>query len=951
MATNGFLGTGLSGPEFVHVAKVPTGIDRTGHANPRQKQMVSQLRDPRLSRVHEALLIAGYDDRAVVSEYDFAVPGQNLPLGRVDLAAFSDPVRHDLHTSCIAAELVDGQTDIKDTLVKLTYLAPPVALILQPEGVDIWPVATNPILQPIDRVPYDALPQYFAGHVRDLGPDGIAAAKTRGYQPSFFDLDRTLLDFAYRTTREVLVECFELAVKTARQSAEAAGKSEDSDLTKAVLQILAAAILEDKQLLGPERSSTVDGLITRSADRYGRYFDSRSIDSIGRNVAQVAFEGLRRNVTFRSFTNEMLGYFYENALVNDNLRRKLGIYYTPRAIAKRILSKLPVENIAPADRVVFDGSSGSGNLLLAAFERLGNLVPRGWDRERRHAYLVERVHGVDVDPFAVQVAGLSLFFMDLPAGDAWDITAADFTSYQSTKMDRQPTVLVGNPPFKESRSLEGERHQLATRFLNKYLDMMVPDGLLGVVLPETFLENTSCREARRRLLKECEILELCHLPEGIFPMSRVATVIVLARKHSATRSNFSAPVRIEKISALRNERENFLNGDRPRFSYVVPSARRWAEDRDGIVSSSPLEGHVWDVIRKHKKLNDVASIRNGIIPGPAQRETHIGTARRSAEWRPWLGGTTALEPYGLKPERQEFINYPGNLLRPRLDLEATFGTPRSKVLVNANRAPGNPWRVYAAIDEFGYFPSQGFHCVTAIDDLVSLEELVAVLNSSIANAWVDSLDRSRWIGRRTLEIMPFPIFTDSVRESIVGRVRRVMALKRQALVGSTRSDAETGTIRGLVESIDDLVCNAFGVGNDGRSMLNKYFAGYQRRGLEWDGFIQPIAEDGAFPNGRAWPISGQVLQVDAENEVLTLWVRGYSEEQAFLIAIPETMPGWALRQGARFHAEIPWESRDSERLIASEVTNFRPLDFSYTSTEELVDLLRNPMKLDGIYGI
>ena len=913
--------------------------------------MTTQLRDQRLSRVQQALLALGYDDRAIIADYDFAVPGQQRALGKVDLVAFSDPVRHDLHTSCIAAEHVTDRKYIQETLNKLTYLASPVALILQPNGVDIWPVARTPSSEPIAHVHYDTLPQYFASRVRAFGPDAIAAAKTTGHQPSFFDLDRTLLQFAYRTTQEILVECFESAVKGARQSIRAPRKPEDGDLAKAALQILAAAILEDKQLLGDERSSTVDDLIRRSASRYGQYFDQGAIDSIGRNVAQAAFEDLRRNVTFRSFTNEMLGYFYENALVNDKLRKKLGIHYTPRSIAKRILSRLPVEDIAPSERVVFDGSSGSGNLLLAAFERLGDLVPRGWDRGRKHAYLVERVHGVDLDPFAVQVAGLSLFFMDLPAGDSWDIKAADFTSSQSPKLPKQPTILVGNPPFKESRSLEGARHQLATLFLNKYLDMMAPEGLLGVVLPETFLENSSCRDARRRLLKECEILELCHLPEGIFPMSRVATVIVLAKKHSPIRNNLPVPVRVEKISARPSEMESFLNGDRPRFSYVVPSTRQWADEQDGRISSSPLEKSVWDGIPVHQKLEDVALIRNGIIPGKAQRESHISHVSGGAEWRPWLGGTIGLEPYGLKPEKPEFIRYPSNLQWPRTDLEAVFATPRAKVLVNANRAPGNPWRVYAAIDEIGYFPSQGFHCVIPNGELVSLEELVAVLNSSIANAWVNSLNRKRWIERRTLRVMPFPIFTDHVRESIIARVRKVMALKRGELVGSSKQHPKADTIRDLVNSIDDLVCDAFAIGDDGRKMLSDYFAGYQRPGLEWNGYIQPIVQDSVAPNGRQWPITGQVSEVDAENDVLTLWVRGYNEEQPFRAGIPESMPGWALRQGVMFQAEIPWESRQSERLLVGEATNFRPLDFSYTSTEELVALLNNPVKLDELYGV
>ena len=202
---------------------------------------------------------------------------------------------------------------------------------------------------------------------------------------------------------------FETAVSAARHSLGERAKQVTGDLTKAALQILAAAILEDKHLLAGERSSAVEDLVRRSAFRYGQYFDEASLSRIGHDVAQVIFEALRQNVTFRSFTNEMLGYFYENAFVDQKLRRELGVYYTPRAIAKRILTRMPIEDIPPSDRVVFDGSSGSGNLLLAAYERLSDLLPSGWDRDKKHDYLVQRVHGVDVDQFATQVAGAIAF--------------------------------------------------------------------------------------------------------------------------------------------------------------------------------------------------------------------------------------------------------------------------------------------------------------------------------------------------------------------------------------------------------------------------------------------------------------------------------------------------------------------------------------------------------------
>ena len=912
--------------------------------------MTSQLSDRALDIVQDTLLDIGYDERAIVANYDFAVPGSQNALDQVDLAAFSDPVRHDLHTSCIVAQRVTPQSNVQATLEKLSYLAAPIALILQADGVDIWPVRSTPSLAPLGHVPYDRLTQYFSERGRDFRPDALGAAKTKGQQISFFDLDRTLLQFAYDATQDILVKRFETAVSAARDSLGARAKQMTGDLTKAVLQILPAAILEDKRLLEVERSFTVEDLVRRSAIRYGQYFDEDSLSRIGRDVGQVTFDALRHNITFRSFTNEMLGYFYENAFVNQELRRQLGVYYTPRSIARRILTRLPVEDIPPTDRVVFDGSSGSGNLLLAGYERLVDLLPSGWDRDKKHNYLVQRVHGVDVDPFAAQVAGLSLFFIDLPAGDAWDVRTDDFLTAGSTPFSKPPTILVGNPPFEELRSSEGKRRQRASLFLSKYLDLLEPGGLLGVVLPETFMENSSCRDARRRLVRECEILELWHLPEGIFPMSNVATVIVLAKKHPAMGNRLLGPVRVERVAALPPEKKRFLNGERPRFSYVVPSTRRWAEEPDSRISSSPLERSVWDVIDVSRRLRDVASVRNGINPGKDQREDHFAYFKQNKDWRPWLGGASGFEPFALRPVRTKYVMYPGNLERPRPDLESVFETPRSKVLVNSGRAPGNPWRIYATIDDFGYFPSHGIYCVVPTDDLISLEEIVAFLNSPVASAWIDSRNRKRWISQGIIGGMPFPTFTNDVRELIFAHVSEIMALKQRALGEASAHQPHTGRIRNLVLAIDNVVYDAFEVNEEGRAMLGKFFAGYRRPGLEWGGDSQPMGKAASTANGRKWSITGQVIRVDAENNLLTMWVRGYNDGQPFQMPIPEAMPGWALRPEAAFEAEIPWHRRDSYHLAADDITDFRALDFSYSEPEKLVELLGHPNKLDELYG-
>lgn len=935
--------------EFVRGVRVLTGTNHS--ARSWASKMTSWVHDRPLAIVQEALRTVGYDPRGIVLNYDFAVPEAGNARDRVDLAAFSDPVRHDLQTSCIAAQRVPTDAHVQVALNKLSYLAAPLALLLQTESVDIWPVTRNSTPQRIERVSYSKLGDYLAAHARDFHPETLTASKTTGRQPSFFDLDRSLFEFAYQATQQILVEKFEAAVGATKNAVGNRDDLKPGELTKAVLQILAAAILEDKLLLGDEPSSNVEDLIDRSEKLYGQYFDLTSLERIGLEVGQVTYEFLRSSVTFRSFTNDMLGYFYENALVDQDLRRELGVYYTPRSVAKRILSRLPVEDIPPSGRVVFDGSSGSGNLLLAAVERIGDLLPSGWDRTQRHSYLVQRVHGVDVDQFATQVAGLSLFFIDLPAGDTWNVNTANFMSTEPARLPRSPTIVVGNPPFRESRSSEGRREQRASLFLAKYLDLLMPGGLLGVVLPETFLENSSCRDARRRLLNECEILELWHLPEGTFPLSNAATVVVIARKREATRQSLGEPFRVERVGSLSHEKKQFLNGARPRFSYVVPSAMPWMEDPGIRFHSSPLEGSVWDAICSDKKLKDLALVRNGIIPGKDQRTDHFDTSRRGEEWKPWLSGARDFEPYVVNPRETKFVRYPGNLERPRLDLESAFESPRSKILVNSGRAPGNPWRIYAAIDDVGYFPSQSFHCVLPKDDSVSPEEFVAVLNSPVASAWVDSRNRRRWVGDDTLRELPFPVFTESQRKAVVEQVREITELKNLELHRQSSYSPSGQRIYDLALSIDKLVFEAFRIGESGLRMLNRYFAGYPRPGLGWTGDYQENGEDVSPANERKWSVTGEVLQIDANNQNMMVWVRGYHDDEPFRISIPETLPGWALRPEAGFMAEVPWSARDKTLLRADDLANFRPLEFSHTQTEELLEILRNPRKLDALYGL
>src|SRR5205823_1559858 len=76
-------------------------------------------------------------------------------------------------------------------------------------------------------------------------------------------------------------------------------------------------------------------------------------------------------VNFALVTHEMIGDLYERALVADRSERSdslvdlKGVHYTPIAITKRILDRIPLERLPIAERTVCDFACGSGSFLLA----------------------------------------------------------------------------------------------------------------------------------------------------------------------------------------------------------------------------------------------------------------------------------------------------------------------------------------------------------------------------------------------------------------------------------------------------------------------------------------------------------------------------------------------------------------------------------------------------------
>lgn len=887
---------------------------------------------PQLEIVKQNLFNLGYRDPngAVVQDYRYIASDGKLR--HTDLLAFGDTRLHDINTACIAVNQWSDNTNKLSTLKDLTCLGTPIALFALPDHVEIWSVTIEfeNSLKQQETLAYQDLPEYFHTRGRELSPQSLLSAKRGGRQLSFFEVDSALIDFAREATQETLVRQFELAIQSTSLETR---KDFPKALNRLAIWVLAARILQDK-LVDQDALKTTDAitLLTSVQKLFPNYFTTLQQDLrlAGQQTAYQLYDVLSRDFTFRSLTNDMLAYFYENTLVDEKMRKELGIYYTPRELAQRILHHLPIEDFPLEDRIILDGTCGSGNLLLASYDRLSGLLPAKWSPVQRHDYLLHHLWGIDQDVFACEIARLSLLLYDLPAGDSWQIKAGDvFLTTPQRVFGGQPNIIVGNPPFGEPRSnADRKRVQKAAQIVDLYLDWLAPEGILGIILPITFLHNSSDRDTRERILKTCDILEIWHLPEGAIPSSSVATAVILARKLPRTRTNVP-----HLLTRVNEEAKYFQTFNQSIINSYVVSQEQWFSDPQRQLVSSPLD-HIWSRIDKQFRPVDptFCKIYNGVQTGKLARSTHFSNKYEEGPgWKPVLstnsGGKT-LEPFAIHWENQEikYIKYPSDeLLRQRKPEH--FETP-NKLIINATRNPSSPWRFYGAIDQSGFIVTENFHYI--LPQVAAVEELAAVFNSMLANAWFSSRNYHRDITLKGgLKELPFPTFNKLQKNEISALVRKITEMKR--LEQSYLED-----IRNYIGRLDEIIFDAYGLDNKERSQIYAWMNLFQRPGKEWEENIS-FPKNDSFYRGRHWTLTGEVESVDSESKTVSIWIEG--QESSIEMQIPHTLPGWALRSGAAFQAITPWEQRYQPNLSEVNWLDFQPLDFGYVTDSELISRL------------
>ena len=258
-------------------------------------------------------------------------------------------------------------------------------------------------------------------------------------------------------------------------------------------------------------------------------------------------------------SDDVRGIAFERFL-GRTFRGELGQFFTPRSVVNFMVGVLDPQE----DELICDPCCGSGGFLIKAFEHVRDkIVHRGGNNvdARIKRLASECIYGVDANPRMARTAKMNMMMH----GDGHSgVHHHDGFLNVNGIFENRFQVIMTNPPFgskvskqllitesdrftdaekiKEYQKQYGEQYNKAleqidknintplldlfkiskytnlteTLFIDRCLDLLVPGGRMGVVLPEGVLNNKKMEAVRHYVEGRAKIVLVVSLPTDVF---------------------------------------------------------------------------------------------------------------------------------------------------------------------------------------------------------------------------------------------------------------------------------------------------------------------------------------------------------------------------------------------------------------------------------------------------
>lgn len=697
----------------------------------------------------------GYQGELLKTEYSFVDWFQpDNPSRIVPAAAFGQaPQSYD--SACFAVLLANGKFGA-ELIAESRALGAPYAFEVRNDEVVKWVVGRDQgSSRAILHIRPNELDAVFDGHQSKWGAADVLRTKGIGFrlgpkQLDFVDLGlipaleqhiRAKLD---RILREVLQDAVKLLKSSQRNNAESL-----RSVYRLVFRFLAGKVLHDRDV-ALFRSFDEHSPKGSILDAVAKYYGETPLGQIDASLQDLIASSIWTQLDFRNLSVEVLAYIYENTFVDDESRQKLGTHGTPHAVARYLVHQIPFERFPEAERVTLEPFCGHGVFLVAALQRLRELLPATMDAKERHRYFVRMLKGFEIDAFALEVSRLCLMLADFPNHNGWKLHEEDiFNSPTFDRALKHSRIVLSNPPFEDFTTLERKAYanlsstHKPVELLNRIFEHLPTDGVLGIVLPRRVLDGAAYKDIRMKLAERFQSLQLVALPDGIFEKSDLETALVIGTE---PRSDERRAVRISFTQIAEKDRKRFLT--HYAFTRRDEAEKTLSESTDSLNVVALRE--LWKKLQHFERLGDAADIHKGVEwQSPFKPDLHLSKVAKPG-FRKGVFNAQHLNAFE-RPETRYLSMEKQYRRRNAFDLP--WDNP--KVFLNAARVSRGPWAIAAFSDSAKLISNKNFHVIWPRLPWTAAS-IAAILNGPLANAYVSVHDFKLHVRKRTLECIPLP---------------------------------------------------------------------------------------------------------------------------------------------------------------------------------------------------
>jgi len=701
-----------------------------------------------------AIQATGYRREAIVRNYAFAdVLNPTVETRTAALAAFTQ-TPPSYRSAALAVVPAEGREGV-DLVRTFRALGAPLLFVVEGNDVTIWQVRSTHPPRVLERLTVAELPALFERNRDTWRPDAIHRAKSVGAVEKGYQLDFIDLDLLPAIEGEIHAKLDRLLVETLAAATAAQGtRGLDMRLLfRVVFRLLAAKVLQDRG--HPYANTWSPNDLPSVLQAIESYYSLANIPVVKHRTVPAAFEAawdcLRHGISFSNISADDLAFVYENTLVTPKARKLFGTHSTPRQVAEYVVGRLELHRHRPESLKIYEPFAGAGVFLVSALRHLRDLLPIDWTDQQRHDFLVHHLAGDEIDPFACEVATLSLILADYPNHNGWHIRESDL--FDGGTLEERlcaHNVILCNPPFQAFTSQERSRYPIAAQTYSKPVAVLnaaldAHPLALGFVLPRPFILERQFAEQRRRIEQLYGTVELVELPDRTFGASVIEAALLIARD---PRPPAAAFISLRSTEIADRDRGAFLKtGATTTQRHLV---RPTSDLPTGEIWIPPLAS-LWQYLDFYPRLGTKLRPSRGLEW--TYNQTEAFSRQRQPGFRRGLHSARRFRQFLL--DRPVWLDCRRDYLRCGYNQD----WDQPKLITNAGRLSRGPWRIGAALDTQGLVFSQQFFGLWPITPLAKrdLIALSAVLNGPVANAFIAVHSPAKGIRASAVAQIPLPL--------------------------------------------------------------------------------------------------------------------------------------------------------------------------------------------------